>query len=222
MKNTVVFDLDGTLVHTSPSLGKAVNLLLKRIGREPLDETHVKEFIGNGARKLVSRTLEYLDVPESELTVDEALTSFFECYEETFLDTDQYPDIDRTLIALKDNGVTLCVLSNKPDKFVRPIVDHIFGKDVFAVAEGARAGVPHKPDPTALNDMLSRIGSDPDHCVFVGDSDVDVQIAKNVGCKCCAVDWGYRSHEVLEAAGPDCIVSDAQELLRNVTDLLIS
>lgn len=219
MKNAVVFDLDGTLVHTAPSLGMAINMLLERIGREPLDDDHLRAFVGNGARKLVARTLEYFGVGEDTLTLDEGVRLFFECYSETCLDVSVYPDLPRIVSDLKDSGAALCVLSNKPDKFVSPIVEHVFGEGTFVLAEGAREGIPHKPDPTSLQNMLLRVGSDADHCVFVGDSEVDVETARRAGCKCCIVDWGYRSRDVLLAAGAEYIFSNAQDLLEGIKTL---
>ena len=212
MNKLAVFDLDGTLAHTTPTLAEAMNIFLKSIGREEISRELMDSFIGNGARVLLTKVYEHFGLPREKNDIDKALEGFFICYEKTYLDAEIYDGIGDALRMLADNGVMIGVLSNKPDKFVPPLVKKLF-PDVqmaFAVGQTER---PRKPDPTVLLELIEECGSDRENCIYIGDSDVDIKTAKNAGVRSCAVSWGYRSKDALLSFDPDSIADTPEEFL---------
>ena len=211
MKKIAVFDLDGTLAHTAPTLALAMNIFLKEMGLSKIDAELMKTFLGNGARVLLKNVYEYLDLPREKKDIDEALQRFFVCYEETYLEAELYEGIYETVKTLCENGVTVGVLSNKPHRFVPPLVKKFFPDLPIAFAVG-QTERPRKPDPTVLLELIKEAGSDAENCIYIGDSDVDISTAKNAKVTSCVVSWGYRPIELLKEMHPDIIVDTANEL----------
>ena len=200
MKKIAVFDLDGTLAHTAPTLAAGMNIFLRESGREEIPYELMEAFLGNGARVLLNNVYEYLGLPREKKDIDEALEGFFVSYGQTFLDAELYDGIEDTVRMLTDGGVSVGVLSNKPDRFVLPLVKKLFPDIPIAFAVGQ--------------------GSDVEHCVYIGDSDVDIKTAKNAHVTSCAVSWGYRPRDLLTELSPDLIADTPKELfdiLKNFT-----
>lgn len=213
MKKIAVFDLDGTLAHTAPTLAVAMNIFLREEGREEIDPALMATFLGNGARVLLKNVYKYLDLPREKEDIDKALARFFETYRQTFLDAKLYPGIEEILKMLCEMGVTVGVLSNKPDRYVTPLMKHLCPSIPFAFTIG-QTERPRKPDPTVLLELISEAGCTPEECIFIGDSDVDINTAKNANVTSCAVAWGYRPREILVDLKPDIIADDTDELMR--------
>lgn len=206
----VIFDLDGTLLNTLGDLTDAVNFSLSKRGYPTRTVEEVRQFVGNGVGKLIERALPEAHVGER----DDCLADFRVYYNDHMtVRTAPYDGIPALLDALTERGVILGVLSNKYDPASRALVHHYFGKTRFADIRGERAGVPRKPDPTAVRDMLTAFGTDAAHVLYVGDSGVDMQTAKNAGLFAVGVTWGFRSREILLENGADVLIDTPMALL---------
>lgn len=204
-----IFDLDGTLLNTLEDLADSMNAVLQQSGYPQRSLTEVRNFVGNGIRKLVERS-----VPEG--TKSEEVVRMYETflihYKEHCADkTKPYDGIMELLSKLQDNGVILAVVSNKADAAVKALCAQYF-PGVFHEAVGERMGIARKPAPDTVNEVLKNLQIKKEKAVYIGDSEVDVQTAKNAGLDCIAVSWGFRDVSVLKAAGAETIVSVPEEV----------
>lgn len=212
---TVVFDLDGTLLNTLEDLTDSVNYALRESGYPPRSIEEVRAFVGNGVGLLIERS-----VPAGTKTVDteRCLSVFKEHYAGNMRNkTRPYEGILPLLRTLRDRGLKLAIVSNKFDAAVKELRDDLFA-DVLPVAIGESATVRRKPAPDTVFQALRELGAEPESAVYVGDSDVDVHTAHNAGLPCVGVTWGFRGREVLQRAGADLIVDTPDELLRALTE----
>ena len=217
MYNYVIFDLDGTLLDTLEDLAAATNWVCERHGWPAHPVEAYKNFVGNGAPKLLERVAP----PDVELTPqlrEQLLEEFTARYTSHKEDkTTVYAGMPQTLARLKEAGVSMAVLTNKPDGAAGPIVERYY-PGVFSVVQGALPGLPTKPDPTLLCRLMERMGAVTEKTLFVGDSNVDIQTAKNGGLTGCGVLWGFRTRRELETEGADYIVDDPAQL----TELILA
>lgn len=202
-----VFDLDGTLVNTLDDLAGACKILLKRYDFDAqwtMDD--YRQFVGNGLKKLVERAFDHT------LSKDELNARYAECkeiYDTIKLDhAHAYDGIKEQLGMLKENGIKLCVVTNKPDVAAKGMVEHIFGKGFFDVIIGCVDGVPTKPDPTTTKQALAAVGCKPKEAIYFGDSEVDMRTAHNAGIEAVGCSWGFRSFQTLFAENPSVIIDD--------------
>ncbi len=207
----VLFDLDGTLINTITDLGNACDYVMKKHGfQASWKEEDYKRFVGNGMRLLVDRAFKHT-LSEEEL--NSVLSEFKEYYNKTCLDnTDAYGGIKEQLGLLKDKGLKLAVITNKAEEAAKYIIEYIFGKGIFDLIIGQRDGMPTKPDPAGLFLALDELGYKKENAVFLGDSNVDIQTAKNAGIRCIGVTWGFRSREELEKEGADEIIASPEQI----------
>lgn len=207
----IIFDLDGTLLDTLEDLADATNWVCEQHGWpiHPLEA--YKRFVGNGAGKLLER----VTPPPVELTDElraELMAEFSRRYTTHSADkTHAYAGMPEVLARLKAAGVTMGVLTNKPDAAARPIVER-YCPGVFDVVQGALPGVPLKPDPVPVFRLMERLGAKQETTLFVGDSNVDIRTGKNAGLKSCGVLWGFRTRQELAAEGADYIIERPEEL----------
>ena len=207
-----IFDLDGTLVNTITDLGSSVSYALEKLGFPKRTMEEYTRFVGNGTLKLVQRSVPE-EVKGDEAVVARAHSLFKDYYAEHFCDTSRvYGGMLEALEELKSQGIKLSVLTNKPDEFAVKIMDRLFPKGMFCHVQGAKDGVPKKPDPTAELEIMRLLGEDPSHTVHIGDSDVDVFTAHNAGIGCIGCSWGFRSRESLVEAGAEAIADKPVEL----------
>lgn len=207
----VIFDLDGTLLDTLEDLADATNWVCQQHGWPTHSLDEYKYFIGNGAAKLVARV-----VPEGvELTEalhQQILDEFTVRYTAHKSDkTGPYPGIPQLLEQLKEKGIVMAVLTNKPDGAAKPVVEQYYPGLLHEV-QGALPGKPTKPDPTVLYEVMERIGAKRETTLFVGDSNVDIQVANNGGLTSCGVLWGFRTREELQGEGATYLAQTADEL----------
>lgn len=215
MIKCVIFDLDGTLVNTIDDLGLACDYLLRKKGIEPQwSEQDYKNFVGNGAKLLVERAF---DGKLSDAELEEQYQLFKVKYDEIKLNhAHAYDGIKDVVANLKEKGVKLAVCTNKPNKAAKGMIDTIFGKNMFDIVMGALDNIPKKPNPASAKIILKELNVTPDECVWIGDSSVDIETAKNIGCASIAVTWGFRSYEHLLSAMPDEIVYEPKNILKKI------
>lgn len=210
MFQTVIFDLDGTLLDTLEDLADAGNWVCRQNGWPEHSVEHFRQMVGHGIPNLVKQFAPA--GAQSPLLLAAALAQFSQYYGEHNLDkTVPYPGIPELLRHLRAEGLQLAVYSNKADAFSRAMAEHFF-PDTFALVRGKLPGVPVKPDPAGLRQVLSALGADPAATALVGDSDVDVQTGCSGGLAVCGVTWGFRSRESLAAQGPQGLADTAQAL----------
>ncbi len=210
---TAIFDMDGTILDTLADLTDAVNAAM-RFARVPeRTEDEVRQFVGNGAQKLIERALPASAGPRR---VEEVL-NFYRPYYELHAQekTAPYPGIPEALAALKRSGVRIAVASNKPDGAVKRLAAHYF-PGLFDAALGDRPGLRVKPYPDLLETAMGLLRAAPESTVYVGDSDVDILTARNTGVSCVSVAWGFRSEMFLREHGARTVVHSADELFRAI------
>lgn len=209
--DTLVFDLDGTLLDTLPDLVVLTNAALNEQGFPSRTTDEIHSFVGNGARALM-----YQAVPE-DATVQQAeaaMSRWMELYPIIGNKlTKPYPHMEETLAELAQRGVRLGVLSNKFDQGVHDVID-AYLPNLFSVKHGECVDIPRKPDPTGLLRSIDELGSTPSRTAYVGDSPVDVAVSRNAGTFAIGVAWGYHHADALRAAGADIIIEDARDLLQ--------
>lgn len=218
MSKCVIFDLDGTVLDTISTITYYVNKTFIEEGIEPITEENCKYYAGNGALKLIERSLASRGITDAP-TVARILGIYKKHYDdEPLYLTKPFPGIKEMLADLRAAGYKLAVVSNKPHTASYPVVRHFFG-DAFDAVTGALDGVPVKPDPTLPCHVLKTLGMDRSESIFVGDTYVDMETGKNLGSsKVIGVLWGFRKREELVGAGADAVVSSADELFREITN----
>ncbi|MBR3768432.1 MAG: HAD-IIIA family hydrolase [Clostridia bacterium] len=205
----VIFDLDGTVLDTLEDLYDAVNFALMKNNLPQRKIEEIRSFVGNGIRLLIERSVcENTD----DGTVNAVFSDFKSYYAEHSCDkTKPYDGVTELLWRLKAKGVQIAVVSNKADFAVQALVQKFF-PDCFNIAVGEREGILKKPAPDSVFEVLKRLDIDAHSCVYVGDSEVDIQTSENAGINCISVDWGFRDREELLLAGAEIIASDINEL----------
>ena len=213
MYRCVIFDLDGTLLNTIDDLAGAGNHVCALRGWPTHPAEAYKHMVGNGIRRLVER---FAPPGTDQTALDAAYDQFSAWYDAHKEDrTAPYPGVPQAVQALKEAGVSVAVLSNKADRMAGPVVEHYY-PGVFPFIQGAVDGLPVKPDPTLLRRLMERMGAGPAATLFVGDSNGDIQTAKNGGLASCGVLWGFRTRAELEEEGASIIVETPQELVQVV------
>lgn len=207
MIKCAIFDLDGTLVNTLTDLAAAVDYVLDKMGYDKKWQADdYRRFVGNGARKLLERAFEN-QLTEPQL--DTALEMFKQKYNCILLDNAfVYDGLKIALDCLKDKGVKLAVVTNKPHESALKMVEALFSKGYFDLIVGAKEDVAKKPDPFTTNFALAQLGVKAEEAIFFGDSDVDILTAKNAGVEAVGCSWGFRSFEFLFAASPSVIIDN--------------
>ncbi len=205
----VLFDMDGTVLDTLGDLANAVNHVLGEFGMPLHSRAEIATYLGNGAGWLIAHA-----VPEGtdEALVREVLRVYQPWYDAhcTIL-TAPYPGIPEMMARLRDAGVKQAVISNKQDSAVRLLAaEHFPG--LLEAAVGESPSVRRKPNPDAVLEALRAMGVERGEAVYVGDTEVDLETARNAGLDCAIVGWGFRTEEALKAAGAERIFRTADEL----------
>lgn len=207
--DTVLFDLDGTLLNTLEDIRNAANHVLREMGYPEVTLAQMRGFVGNGAEMQMRRAM---GEGAGAADVQRALALYKPYYAAHCQDrTRPYEGVTELMRALKEAGRKIAVVSNKPDEAVRPLVAEHFGT-LPDLALGETASRRRKPAPDMVDDALAALGAEKSRAVYVGDSEVDVETARNAGMACIAVSWGFRDREQLVEAGAREIAADAAEL----------
>ena len=210
-----IFDLDGTLFNTLPTITHYVNLTLESYGLQHISERECCDMIGHGAKYLIDSALDYRGAHTLDYSV--VLAEYNALYNsDTLYLTEPYPHISEMLTALSDSGVLLGVLSNKPEDTTRNIISAFF-PGTFASVHGGRAGVALKPSPDPLFSMMAELGVSADEVAYLGDTGVDMSTGKAAGVALTVgVSWGFRERGELIDAGADVIADTPSDIVREV------
>ena len=211
----IVFDLDGTLINSLEDLADSANYILTQHGfpTHPVDA--YRYFVGDGVRKLIERILP----PEerNDIQIEQCRQEFVEYYKIHMEDkTAVYDGITDLLKALKERGLKIAVATNKVHIAVKPLMEKYFPEVQFDSMIGQREGVPVKPNPQIMFDILKETGCEPSETLHIGDTATDMQLAHNAGVTPVGVLWGYRPIEELQKAGARYIIEHPLELLEIV------
>ena len=213
MYNTYIFDLDGTLLSSLADLAASCNYALRTNGMPERTLDEVRRFVGNGVKKLMERaTPDGLQNP----LFDKTLADFRQHYMKHNLDTTcPYEGVMPMLEELQRRGKKVAVVSNKFYAATQELCHHFFG-DLVTVAIGEREDIRKKPAPDTVIEALRQLNATAEESVYIGDSDVDIDTARNAGMDCILVSWGFRERELLASFDPVAIAdqpSDIWEIL---------
>lgn len=210
---TIIFDLDGTLLNTLDDLAAATNYALAQHQLPQRTKEEVRWFVGNGIRKLIERA-----VPaKTPLIVQEAVYATFNTYYKAHCNdaTKAYDGVMELLNMLRSAGCKTAIVSNKADYGVQELAKQYFSGALDAAC-GERAGIAKKPAPDMLLAVMQKLGADKATTIYVGDSDTDIETARNAGVHCIGACWGFRGREFLEQHGATLLAetpSDIQKFL---------
>ena len=211
MINTVVFDMDGTVLNTLDDLTDAVNYVFSKFDLPPRSQEEYRKFFGNGigyAMKCAAPE----GTPDS--LFDKMIPVFREYYDKHCLDkTRPYEGILELMKALKDKGYKMAIVSNKIDSAVKELNERFFSEYV-TVSIGEKAGIKRKPAADTVLAALDELGSSRDEAIYVGDSEVDLQTARNSGLSCIAVLWGFRDKDLLIENGATTFAEKPMDVAR--------
>lgn len=211
MTKLVIFDLDGTLLNTIADLAASANYALVQNGFPARTEEECRRFVGNGIDKLLERALPSgRQTAENMARLKPVFVTYYDRHNADL--TTVYPGVAELVGGLHRQGVGLAVLSNKYQAAAEKLVKHYFPAVPFVAVIGQRPGVPTKPNPVGVYEILHLSGVPKEDVLYVGDSDVDVLTAQNAGVPCCAVSWGFRSRAQLEGLSPDLLVDTPLEI----------
>ena len=208
--DTVIFDLDGTLLNTLEDLADAVNFVMRKNHYPERTIEEVRCFVGNGIRRLME-----LAVPEnvSEIEFEQVFEEFKSYYtKHCQIKTCAYDGIMPLLKCLYEKGYAMAIVSNKNHAAVCELND-IYFKDYIEVAIGQKDGIRKKPAPDTVVQALKELGKTKERAIYVGDSEVDFATAKNSGMDCVLVTWGFRTLEELKVFSPTAMIDQAEQLL---------
>jgi phosphoglycolate phosphatase len=203
----IIFDLDGTVADTGDDLSTAMNLMLESFGFGRKSREEILKHINFGAKEFVRGCL------PDEKVLDEALIRYKGFYAECYLEkTYLYDGISELVESLHENGINMCVLSNKQDDMTKKIIMSLLNNDYFVEVLGGSERFPHKPKPDSALYLADKMGVKPCEILYIGDSDVDMKTAVNAGMFPLGVTWGYRPESVLVEAGAEKIVHSPGEI----------
>ncbi len=215
MIKAVIFDLDGTVSDTVSTIAHFGNMALEYYGLPPIDTEKFKYFAGDGKVVLLHRMLEYHDADTEEMFKKVEAKYDAEYEADPIYITKPFDGVIDELKKLKERGIKLAVLSNKPDNVTVMVAGQLFG-DLFDIVHGKRENIPTKPDPEGTVILMEELGVTKDECVFVGDTNVDIFTAKNVGMKSIGVLWGFRDEKELSSAKADYIIEKTDEIFNTI------
>lgn len=215
MVKAVIFDLDGTLIDTIDELANASNHALTKLGFPNWGVKEYRTFVGNGITRLLLRSL-----PENEKDkIDTARKYFDEYYSRHVLDTTPvYSGINSLIAELKKRGIRLGVNTNKAHQFASALIEKVF-PNVFEYVIGDEGGFPRKPEPDAALYIARSFGLASDECIFLGDSAVDLETARNAGMISVLCSWGFVFKELLLKTDYQYIIDSPEELLSIIDSL---
>lgn len=222
MITTLIFDLDGTLMNTLDDLHDSVSYALKEAGLKPNDKQDTRRFLGNGIRNLINKSVMYSNPDADEALKERVLATFRAYYVAHSMDkTAPYKGINEVLEKCKNKGFFTAIVSNKLDPAVKDLHKAFFA-DTIDVAIGEKPAIKRKPAPDMVNEAIQQLsllnGTEihKSECIYIGDSEVDLQTAKNSAIPCIAVSWGFRDKDYLIEQGAETIIDKPDELFEHL------
>ena len=213
MKKAVIFDLDGTLSDSLASIKYCADLAVEPWGYGPFSEEQYKYFVGDGAANLIKRCLA-AGGDTQLIHYEETFARYREIFSKHCMyQVKPYEDIPKLLAALKERGLKITVLSNKPHAQTIDVVETLFGKGYFDVIQGQKPEVPIKPSPAGVYQILQQLNLEVDDILYLGDTGTEMQTGKSAGAFTVGVLWGFRKREELEENGADAIIAQPLEAL---------
>lgn len=211
---TIIFDLDGTLIDTLTDIADAANDALTQAGYPAHPRQKYRLYVGDGLLTLAERMV---PAGTPDTAIREIAQKFKTCYKLNWANNSRpYPGILTMLETLQKEEFNLAVLSNKPDEFTHLFVARFFPENTFAQVMGNRPNVPKKPDPTAALAIADYFGTEPAHCLLIGDSSVDMKTGSSAGMTSMGVSWGFRERQELEDSGADFIIDRPADIITHV------
>lgn len=219
-KNTLLFDLDGTLVDSVPDLAFAINQTLIELELTPFSQDMIRGWVGNGASILVQRALSgSTDIsPTLDNNLKEqALAIFYRVYQShSCVETRLYSGVLDTLAALKKRGYQLAIITNKPERFIAPIIDGLGLNNLFELIIGGDTLDKRKPDPLPLHHACKQLSVSVEQCVMIGDSKNDILAAKSAKMQSIALTYGYNYGEDIAIYQSELVIDNFSEMLETL------
>jgi phosphoglycolate phosphatase len=216
----IIFDLDGTLLNTLSDLAYSANYALQESGFPTHPVEDYKLFIGNGITKLLERILPENQITESVvMQIKDSFLTYYDAHNTDY--TEPYPGIPELLKVLSSNGWLLAVASNKYQKATEKLVKLFFPDITFTAVLGQREGIPAKPNPAIVYDILGITDLSPWEALYIGDSGVDMETASNSGVVSIGVTWGFRPREELVVAGAFYIADTPDDILEIINNQIL-
>lgn len=214
MTKLMIFDLDGTILDTIHTIAYYANNALKAHGITEIDTEDYKYLVGKGARNLIKGMLEFRNKYNEEL-FNKVFNDYNEAYnKDTSYKTEIFPGLKETLDKIKERGIKLAVLSNKPHFATVSVTEKLYGKGYFDLILGQRDNVPIKPDTASVYEILNHFNVNEEECIYIGDTSTDMKTGKNAGIYTVGVLWGFRKREELENSGADIIIEHTKDLYK--------
>ena len=211
----VIFDLDGTLLNTLSDLAHSANYSLVKCGFPAHPIESYKFFVGNGIGKLIERSLPDSQKTEQNIArIKELMFAYYDMHNSDF--TEPYPGVHDLLKTLQSKGLKLAIASNKYQSATEKLILQYFPDISFTAILGQREGIPVKPNPAIVFEILRITGISPDEAIYIGDSGVDMETASNSGVTSIGVTWGFRPLEELKTAGANYIAATTEDILKNI------
>lgn len=207
-----IFDLDGTLLNTVSALQRSMNLTLKEFGLPEIGEREVKKYVGNGSLNYAIRSLRRFGKDDPALT-EAVYRRYLEIFDQnSTFGVCPYDGMPEALEVLRERGICLAVLSNKPQKQVEDNIRACYREGLFAAVRGEVPGIPLKPDPAGLFRLLSDLELVPEECLYFGDTGTDMETGTAAGLHTIGVLWGFRDEEELAVLHPERILKNPREI----------
>lgn len=212
MIKACIFDLDGTVSNTINSITYFANNALKKAGLPIIESDVYKKLVGNGAKVLVERMLKTVGANESYY--EEVAFEYNTKYHNDFLYlTEPYEGILDMLKSLKNMGIKVAILSNKPHETAIKVSDALFGDELVDVCYGGRDGIALKPDPAGVFEIMKELGVSKEECLYIGDTATDMKTGKGSDLYTIGVLWGFRDRDELVDGGADVIIAHPSEIV---------
>lgn len=216
MLNTIIFDMDGTILNTIEDITDSVNYALHQFKLESKSIREIKLAVGNGAKELIARVLKGgYDNPFFD-QIYQTYQTYYDAHR--MVKTAPYKDILMLLRQLKNNGYKLAVVSNKHDYLVKSLNKQLF-EGLFEVAVGETSHRPLKPEPDVIFDVLEMLDTHVESAIFIGDSNVDIITAKNAKMTSVGVTWGFRGYQELKQEGATYMIDEPMMLLDVIKEM---
>ena len=216
MVKLCIFDLDGTLLNSINTIAYYANTALEKHGVAPITVERYKYLVGTGAKNLIHGALRERGC-DSDALFEKVYADYNTAYNSnvTYLSA-PYDGIVAMLAELRTRNIQTAIVSNKPDFATKAVVDVIFGEGKFDYVTGQKDGIPLKPDPAAVLNIMETLGMSASECIYVGDTSTDMKTGKNAGLYTVGVLWGFRDRSELESTGADALAATAEELLEYI------